>query len=100
MFKLLDKSKQIELSVTDAEKLYPKQKFLLVDTKYENNTIAGVIYAISEEPSSLKDLVMLEDKMQEQGHTAFVGGDYYPNCVFDYLQIKEECFYDKVSNTK
>ncbi len=90
MIKVLDKSKQFEISAADAERLYPKKKFLLIDTKYENNTIVGMMYAISEEPSSLKDLVMLEDKMQEHGHTAFVGGDYYPNCVFDYLQIKEE----------
>lgn len=89
MFKELDKNEQVQLTSLEAEKLYPKQKFLLIDTSYKNNIITGIIYAISEEPNTLKDLVLLEDKIQQSGRETFIGGDYYPNCMFDYLQIKE-----------
>ena len=71
--------------------MYPKQRFLLVDTKHENCDVVGRIYAISEDPSSLRDLVDLETQIQDEGKKAFIGGDYYDSdCVISSIWVVEE----------
>lgn len=87
MFKILEKQKQILVTTQEAKEMYPKCNFLLLDTVDKNSVVSGTIYAISEEPETLKDLSNLEDELQTQGHKVFIGGDYYPSCIFDYMQI-------------
>lgn len=90
MLRILDKSEQKYISFQEAEELYAGCNYLLIDTIHENGVMSGTIYAISEEPATLSELVSVEGEMQSQEHHAFVGGDYYPNCMYDYLQIVGE----------
>lgn len=90
MSKIIDKQNQIAVTSKQAKKLYPSCNYLLIDTVHYENTITGILYAISEEPNTLLNLVKLEQELQKQGHKTFIGGDYYPNCIFDYIQIIKE----------
>lgn len=87
MLKIIDSN--MPVSTDEAYKLYPKCNYLMIDTFFSKGRIIGKVYAVSEEPETLLDLNRLDREKQIQGHKTLIGGDYYPDCLFDYLEIEE-----------
>ncbi len=87
MLKIIDSN--IPISTDEAYILYPKCNYLMIDTFFSKGRTIGKVYAISEEPGTLLALNRLDREKQIQGHKTLIGGDYYPDCLFDYLEIEE-----------
>lgn len=90
MLKILDEKDRIRVASKDAEEIYPKTRFLLINTEHIGGDVVGVLYAISYSSESLLDLVDLETKLQEEGYKAFIGGDYCPGKIFGRVVVIEE----------
>lgn len=88
MLKILEK--QQKMTSEEASKQYPKCNYILTDVEVINGITKGIVYAISEEPSTLAELNTLEDKLKKEGKSTLIAGDYYPDCIFDYLKIEED----------
>lgn len=77
MVEIIKEHRNKKVTVGEAKRLYPNCNFLLVDTiEINNNTVKGIIYAISKTPETLKELVILEDELQENGYKTLIGGEY------------------------
>lgn len=87
MINTLSKDKQIRITSIEAREKYKTQRFLLIDTVQKDGIITGTLYALSNNPSTLRDLVMLEDELQDQGHNTYIGGDYSSEFTLDGLSV-------------
>lgn len=88
MLKILDEKDRIEILATEIECLYPNKLVLLINMQDRDNECVGTVYALSEEPDTMKELVSIETDLQLQGVRTLVGGDYYSDCMYDYMKIE------------
>lgn len=76
MVEIIKQHRDKRVSPEEAKGQYPNCNFLLVDIVGTNNSLRGVVYAISKTPETLRELVILEDELQENGYETFIGGEY------------------------
>lgn len=74
------------ISCTEAEHKYRRCKFLMINIKNYNSDWHGTVYAVSRTPSTLGNLVELEDVFQEKGVLTIVDGEYAPS-IFDSVEL-------------
>ena len=72
------------VSIDDAEILYRGCNYLMINAEYANDS--GNVYAISRTPSTLSELIKLEEKFADKGIETFIGGEYVPSAV-SYMDI-------------
>lgn len=70
----------------EADIRYKYMQYLMKDIEIEHGVVHGIIYALSKDPATYKDLIDLENKLQEQGVETMIDGDYYPS-LFDSVEI-------------
>ncbi len=81
---IIDSSEVI--SCTEAEHKYRRCKFLMINIENYDSDWHGTVYAVSKAPSTLENLVELEDTFQEKGILTIVDGEYAPS-IFDSVEL-------------
>lgn len=74
------------ISCLEAENRYKNNIFLMVDIENKEGDFFGTIYAVSKDISSYDDILRLERRLEENGRTTVIDGEY-ANSVFDSVDL-------------
>ena len=85
MIRVIDSKDKI--SMYEADNLYKDANYLLVDIVRQEGTILGRVYAISDDPSTNKELLALEEEFSDKGVLTFIGGEYKNSFSFAHLEM-------------
>lgn len=70
-------------SCLEVENGYRNIQYLMINVEDLDGDTSGMLYAISDEPSTFGELVDLENKFQEQGVETIIGGEYKSSIFTD-----------------